>query len=67
MEFVNCSLTAAISIKRWWWGLCGQMSHGAMMAVMKLLVGPPMPDWSMMKTQTKEQSSRSSRIAGGWT
>ena len=26
-----------------------------------------MPDWSMMKIQTKKQYNRSSRIAGGWT
>jgi hypothetical protein len=26
-----------------------------------------MPDWSMMKKQTKKQSSRFSRIAGSWT
>jgi len=25
-----------------------------MLAVAKLLVGPPMPDWSMTKTQTNE-------------
>ena len=47
--------------------VCGLMSHGAMLALAKLLVGPPMPDWSVTKTQTKKQSNRSSRIAGGWT
>ena len=27
------------------------MSHGAMLAVAKLLVGPPMPDWSVIKVR----------------
>ena len=36
-----------------WWGLCDQTILGAMLAIVELLIGPPMPDRSKVMTQTK--------------
>jgi hypothetical protein len=47
-----------VSNLKWWEGLSGQRIQRAMPDVAKLLVGPPLPDTSMVMTQSKK--------AGGW-
>jgi len=39
-----------------WRGLCGQLILRAMLAVARLLVGPPMPRRSKVMTQTKRHT-----------
>ena len=49
-------LTQGVPALTQWWGLHGKMILRAVLSVMQLLVGPPVPDRSKMMTQTKRDT-----------
>jgi hypothetical protein len=67
-EFFNCytpsSHTDAIPTLSWEWGLSAPETLRAMLAVAQLLVGPPRPDRSRGRSQTKRDTLVLQ--VGGW-